>query len=90
MRAKAPIILIAYLEEDEDACATKELVETGGRKAVLVRGDIQDAGHCEAIIRKAERWRAAELPFTRAWPHSQTWRSSPSLACSIRRWRDRG
>jgi ubiquinone/menaquinone biosynthesis C-methylase UbiE len=56
----------------------------------LVRGDIQDAGHCEAIIRKAERWRAAELPFTRAWPHSQTWRSSPSLACSIRRWRDRG
>ena len=46
-------ILIAYLEEDEDARATKELVEAEGRKAVLVRGDIQDAGHCEAIIRKA-------------------------------------
>jgi NAD(P)-dependent dehydrogenase (short-subunit alcohol dehydrogenase family) len=46
-------ILIAYLEEDEDARATKELVEAEGRKALLARGDIQDAGHCEAIIRKA-------------------------------------
>ena len=46
-------ILIAYLEEDEDARATKELVEAEGRKAVLVRGDIQDAGHCEAIIQRA-------------------------------------
>src|SRR6185295_9588274 len=34
--------------------------------------------------------RAAELPFTLAWPHSQTWRSLPSSACSIWRWRDRG
>jgi NAD(P)-dependent dehydrogenase (short-subunit alcohol dehydrogenase family) len=46
-------LLIAYLEEDEDARATKELVEAEGRKAVLVRGDIQDADHCEAIIREA-------------------------------------
>ena len=46
-------VLIAYLEEDEDARATKELVEAEGRKAILVRGDIQDASHCETIIRRA-------------------------------------
>jgi NAD(P)-dependent dehydrogenase (short-subunit alcohol dehydrogenase family) len=46
-------ILIAYLDEDEDARSTQELVEAEGRKAVLMRGDIQDAGHCEAIIKKA-------------------------------------
>jgi NAD(P)-dependent dehydrogenase (short-subunit alcohol dehydrogenase family) len=46
-------VLIAYLEEDEDARATKELVEAEGRKAILVRGDIQGASHCETIIRRA-------------------------------------
>ena len=46
-------ILIAYLTEDEDARATQQLVEAESRKAVLMRGDIQDAGHCEAIIKKA-------------------------------------
>jgi NAD(P)-dependent dehydrogenase (short-subunit alcohol dehydrogenase family) len=46
-------ILIAYLSEDEDAEATRKLVEAEGRKAVLVRGDVQDARHCEAIVAKA-------------------------------------
>ena len=34
-------VLIAYLSEDDDATQTKRLVEEVGRKAVLVRGDIQ-------------------------------------------------
>jgi NAD(P)-dependent dehydrogenase (short-subunit alcohol dehydrogenase family) len=46
-------VLIAYLSEDEDAEATRKLVEAEGRKAVLVRGDVQDARHCEAIVAKA-------------------------------------
>jgi NAD(P)-dependent dehydrogenase (short-subunit alcohol dehydrogenase family) len=46
-------ILIAYLEEKEDAEATRKLIEAEGRKAVLVSGDIQDAKHCEAIITRA-------------------------------------
>jgi NAD(P)-dependent dehydrogenase (short-subunit alcohol dehydrogenase family) len=46
-------ILLAYLSEDEDAEATRKLVEAEGRKAVLVRGDVQDARHCEAIVAKA-------------------------------------
>ena len=46
-------VLISYLEEHEDAEATKQLVEAAGRKAVLVAGDIQDAAHCRKIIEKA-------------------------------------
>jgi NAD(P)-dependent dehydrogenase (short-subunit alcohol dehydrogenase family) len=46
-------ILIAYLEEDDDAKATQTLIEAEGRKCVLVRGDIQNPPHCEAIIEQA-------------------------------------
>lgn len=46
-------ILISYLEEDEDAEDTKRLVEEAGRKAVLVRGDLQSAEHCRKVIDKA-------------------------------------
>ncbi|OLP53334.1 NAD(P)-dependent oxidoreductase [Rhizobium rhizosphaerae] len=43
-------VLIAYLNEHEDAEDTKRLVEEAGRKAVLVAGDIQTAEHCRRII----------------------------------------
>jgi NAD(P)-dependent dehydrogenase (short-subunit alcohol dehydrogenase family) len=46
-------ILIAYLEEDDDAKATQALIEAEGRKCVLMRGDIQNPPHCEAIIEQA-------------------------------------
>ncbi|MFC7704819.1 SDR family oxidoreductase [Plastorhodobacter daqingensis] len=46
-------VLISYLEEDEDAEETARWVEEAGRKAVLVRGDIQDAAHCRSIIDRA-------------------------------------
>ncbi len=46
-------VLISYLEEDDDAQETKRLVEEAGRKAVLVRGDIQSAEHCRKIIETA-------------------------------------
>ena len=46
-------LLIAYLNEDEDARETKRLVEESSRKAVLVSGDIQDARHCRMIVDKA-------------------------------------
>lgn len=46
-------ILISHYNEDEDAEATRALVEDAGCKAVLVRGDIADAGHCRAIIDRA-------------------------------------
>jgi len=46
-------VLISYLSEDEDAQETARLIEEAGQKAVLVPGDIQDAGHCRAIVAKA-------------------------------------
>jgi len=43
-------LLIAYLNESEDAQETKRLVEEAGRKIVLVAGDIQEASHCRNIV----------------------------------------
>ncbi|WP_337268246.1 SDR family oxidoreductase [Oryzifoliimicrobium ureilyticus] len=48
-------ILIAYLEEHEDAEETKRLVEEAGRKAVLAPGDIQSPEHCRRIIEMSVR-----------------------------------
>jgi NAD(P)-dependent dehydrogenase (short-subunit alcohol dehydrogenase family) len=46
-------LLIAYLSEDEDAAETRKWVEAAGRKAVLVKGDIQEAAHCRGIVETA-------------------------------------
>jgi NAD(P)-dependent dehydrogenase (short-subunit alcohol dehydrogenase family) len=46
-------VLIAYLDEDEDARETARWVEAAGRKAVLVKGDLADAGHCRAVVQQA-------------------------------------
>ncbi|MCJ2876330.1 SDR family oxidoreductase [Rhizobium pusense] len=46
-------ILIAYLDEHDDAEETKRLVEEAGRRAVLVAGDIQSSSHCRQIVEKA-------------------------------------
>jgi NAD(P)-dependent dehydrogenase (short-subunit alcohol dehydrogenase family) len=43
-------LLIAYLDEHEDARDTRRLVEEAGRKAVLLAGDLQDAAHCRRVI----------------------------------------
>ncbi|BAM88260.1 oxidoreductase NAD(P)-binding subunit [Bradyrhizobium oligotrophicum S58] len=46
-------VLIAYLEEHDDAREVQQLVEKEGRKAVLMPGDIQNPAHCRAIIQRA-------------------------------------
>ncbi|MDK6076095.1 glucose 1-dehydrogenase [Massilia varians] len=46
-------VLIAYLNEHEDAQETARLVEEAGRKAVLVPGDLADPNDCRAIVDKA-------------------------------------
>lgn len=48
-------VLISYLDEDEDAQETARWVEKAGRKAVLVRGDIQSAEHCRQMVETAAR-----------------------------------
>ena len=46
-------VLISYYNEHEDARETQRLVESAGRKAVLVPGDIKDPAHCRAIVTEA-------------------------------------
>lgn len=48
-------VLIAYLEEHEDARETARWVEQAGRKAVLVAGDVADPKHCRDLVDRAMR-----------------------------------
>jgi NAD(P)-dependent dehydrogenase (short-subunit alcohol dehydrogenase family) len=48
-------VLIAYLNEHDDARETQRLVEEAGRKALLVSGDIADPAHCRAVIGQAAK-----------------------------------
>jgi NAD(P)-dependent dehydrogenase (short-subunit alcohol dehydrogenase family) len=46
-------ILIAYLNEHDDAHEVKALVEAEGRKAVLIAGDLRSADHCRSVVSRA-------------------------------------
>ena len=46
-------ILIAYLNENEDAQEVKSLIEREGRKAILVEGDLRNAEHCREVVKRA-------------------------------------
>jgi NAD(P)-dependent dehydrogenase (short-subunit alcohol dehydrogenase family) len=46
-------VLVAYLNEHDDAKETKRWIEEAGRKAVLFPGDIQSSQHCRAIAEEA-------------------------------------
>ncbi|HZP98380.1 MAG TPA: SDR family oxidoreductase [Reyranella sp.] len=46
-------LIIAYLDEDDDAQQTQRLVEEAGRKAILMPGDVGDPAHCRALIDRA-------------------------------------
>ena len=48
-------IVIAYLDETEDAKEVADLIEKEGRKAVLVDGDLRSADHCRAVAERAVR-----------------------------------
>lgn len=45
-------VLISYLDdtEDDDANTTAQYIEAAGRKAILIKGDIQEEAHCKYII----------------------------------------
>jgi NAD(P)-dependent dehydrogenase (short-subunit alcohol dehydrogenase family) len=43
-------VLIAYLNEDEDAKDVARFVEDAGRKCVLVSGDLSQPAHCRAVV----------------------------------------
>ena len=43
-------VAIVYLEEDDDANFTKELVEKEGRLCILIKGDVSDTKFCSKAI----------------------------------------
>lgn len=45
-------IVIAYLNEDEDAKETREHIETLGKKCLAIRGDLQEENMCKEVIQK--------------------------------------
>ena len=46
-------ILIAYLNENDDAQEVKALIEKEGRKAVLIAGDLSKPEHCRSVVKRA-------------------------------------
>lgn len=46
-------VLIAYLNEDEDAIQVERYVRDAGRKCVLMPGDLSDPAHCRAVVDRA-------------------------------------
>ncbi|ULE33666.1 glucose 1-dehydrogenase [Mycobacterium sp. IDR2000157661] len=46
-------VLIAYLNEDEDARDVERYVTEAGRKCVLMPGDLSDPKHCKAVVDRA-------------------------------------
>jgi NAD(P)-dependent dehydrogenase (short-subunit alcohol dehydrogenase family) len=46
-------VVIAYLNENEDANETRQIIEAEGRKCVLVPGDISKPDICRALVAKA-------------------------------------
>jgi len=48
-------VVIAYLDEHEDARESARWVEQAGRRAVLIAGDVGDERHCESLVETARR-----------------------------------
>lgn len=46
-------VLIAYLNEDDDARDVARYVTNAGRECVLMPGDLSDAAHCRAVVDRA-------------------------------------
>jgi len=46
-------VVIAYLNEHEDANVTRRSVESAGRRALLAAGDLDNDGACRALVDKA-------------------------------------
>ncbi|MGE7602006.1 SDR family oxidoreductase [Peribacillus sp. NPDC097675] len=45
-------VVVAYLDEHEDAKKTKELIEQEGQKCLLLAGDIGDEAFCKDIVKQ--------------------------------------
>lgn len=50
--AEGADIAIAYLDEHEDAEETRRLVESHGRRCLLLPGDLGEESHCHAVVQR--------------------------------------
>lgn len=50
--AEGADIAIVYLDEDEDALRTQELIEEKGRRCLLIKGDIKKAKFCQQAVER--------------------------------------
>ena len=48
-REKADVLLV-YLDENEDAAKTREIIESLGRQCLAFAGDVADAGFCRQVV----------------------------------------
>jgi NAD(P)-dependent dehydrogenase (short-subunit alcohol dehydrogenase family) len=48
-------VAIVYLSEDEDAEETRQAVESEGRRAILIPGDVTDSAFCEVAVETTVR-----------------------------------
>nr|USU31237.1 SDR family oxidoreductase [Methylobacterium sp. OTU13CASTA1] len=46
-------VLVSYYDEHDDAAETCRLVQSAGRKAIRMAGDVKDPSHCRAIVDRA-------------------------------------
>lgn len=50
--AEGADVVLAYLDEDDDARETERLVEARGRRCELLRGDVGDAAFCRDVVER--------------------------------------
>ncbi len=43
-------VVVAHLDEDDDADDTRQWIERAGRTAIVVKGDLADPAHCREIV----------------------------------------
>ncbi|KQP70852.1 SDR family oxidoreductase [Methylobacterium sp. Leaf112] len=46
-------VLVSYYDEHDDAAETCRLVQSAGRKAIRMAGDVKDSSYCRAIVDRA-------------------------------------
>ncbi|MDZ7280175.1 glucose 1-dehydrogenase [Pantoea eucrina] len=55
-------VVIAYLDEHDDARDTARLIQEAGQQALLIAGDLTDAAHCREVINQAvERFNKIDI-----------------------------
>ena len=69
-------VAIVYLDEHEDAEATKRAVEKEGRRCILISGDVADPTFCQEAVEHTIKTSAASTCWSTTPPSRSTWNIS--------------